>query len=148
MSVSNPKPQQRNIEFPITKPEGGEEIKIFDLTKIFQMSYNFDPLQNLLESLIENQKKLKTEIQEVRSALSLPHPPQKSTTVSPTPKKEQTTPQSISAHKQGVIRPPPIENRLEVSANNDDIINKIVVNKINFYIILFQKLFFFKYRKK
>lgn len=145
MSSIDQNSKQHNVEFPILKSEGGEDIQIYDLNKIFQMTYNFDLLKNLLESLIENQKKLKAEtsnitsqLREVRSTLSLPNVVVPQETAESQPEKKQGgggKPPAITPRKAGVIRPPPIDNRLEISVNNDDVINKIIVSKL--YIIFF-----------
>lgn len=162
--------EEHNIEIPVVTEEGDEGIKLFDLNKIFQLnfSYNFEILKNLIETVINNQKRFQNEMDDKNSRLSELEAQlldykillndkngDKETIQQLTEKKSKINQQSqgknniqipsrasVRLHKGG-IRPPPNDIKLEVSIGNDDVINKIIVSYIKY------KLFFeLIYRKK
>ena len=131
MSTETELPQ--NVQFPMLT--GGEDnIKIYDLNKIFHMSftYNFDLLKNLIESLIENQTQLQNQISQLQSIHNIQ--PQFSSTLSKNAKSEDqkkkssTSPIKLKQHIAGSIRMPPTDIKLEESVNNDELTNKIIVS--------------------
>lgn len=64
--------EERNVAIPEVNEEGIENTKFFDLNKVFEMklSYNFEMLKDLIESLINNQTKFQTELNEKNHKIS------------------------------------------------------------------------------
>lgn len=137
--------EERNVEFQTTNQEGEESIEIFDLNKIFQFSYNFDILKNIMEALMKNQqniqKELKsknTKILELESQLldikllldsenvnkiKVNSDNLKTETFDSNPKLF-----SVAKGNQDILHQPPNDIKLEVSIGNDDNINQIIVS--------------------
>ncbi len=135
---------ERNIEFQTTNQKGEETIEVFDLNKMFQMSfsYNFDILKNLMESIINNQQNIQNDIKEKQTKIleletqlfelkTILESKGKIFQTSDGDKPEfSKNPKLFSVIKgnQDILRPPPNDLKLEVSIGNDDIINQIIVS--------------------
>ena len=144
--------EEYNVELQTSNQEGEEKIELFDLNKIFQFSYNFDILKNIIEALIKNQqsiqKQLKTKHAKILDLeaqfldLKIMFDSCKFKTQEdeikpqPQPKKSQqtlsfdTNPKLFSVIKgnNDILRSPPNDIKLEVSIGHDDIINQIIVS--------------------
>ena len=141
--------EERNIEFQTTNQEGEDNIEIYDLNKIFQFSYNFDILKNIMEALMKNQQNmlkdlksknskildLQTELLDIKLLLDSPNNEKKISAPQIKPVNQQiqkldTNPKLFSVIKgnQDILRPPPNDIKLEVSIGNDDNINAIIVS--------------------
>ena len=139
-----------NIEFPILSTSEQDNIKIYDLNKIFHFSYNFDLLKNLIESLIQNQTELQNEIFQLKNTNAISSSNNIQSQTSPEilqqnisssvndknkniksddqKKSSPLIPTILKPRKAGVVRSPPNDIKLEVDVNNDDVINKIIVS--------------------
>jgi hypothetical protein len=141
--------EERNVEFQTTNQEGEDNIEIYDLNKIFQFSYNFDILKNIMEALIKNQQNmlkdlksknskildLQSQILDIKFLLDSPNNEKETSkpqikSVNQQIQKLDTNPKLFSVIKgnQDILRPPPNDIKLEVSIGNDDNINAIIVS--------------------
>ena len=142
--------EERNVEFQTTNQEGEESIEIYDLNKIFQFSYNFEVLKNIMEALMKNQqnmlKELKSKHAEILDLQSQlldikllldPHNRKEKELsklqVKPTNQQIPTLDTNIKLFSvikgnQDILRSPPNDIKLEVSIGNDDNINAIIVS--------------------
>ena len=141
--------EERNVEFQTTNQEGEDNIEIYDLNKIFQFSYNFDILKNIMEALIKNQQNmlkdlksknskildLQSQILDIKFLLDSPNTEKETSkpqikSVNQQIQKLDTNPKLFSVIKgnQDILRPPPNDIKLEVSIGNDDNINAIIVS--------------------
>ena len=141
--------EERNVEFQTTNQEGEDNIEIYDLNKIFQFSYNFDILKNIMEALMKNQQNmskdlksknskildLQTELLDIKLLLDSPTNEKETSAPQIKPVNQQiqkldTNPKLFSVIKgnQDILRPPPNDIKLEVSIGNDDNINAIIVS--------------------
>ena len=140
---------EHNVEFQTTTQEGEENIEIFDLNKIFQLSftYNFDLLKKIMEALMKNQRSIQNEIKTKNSKildlesqiLDLKILLDSGNIKSITKPQEQTDNQQASSFdsnpklfsvikgNQDILHPPSNDVKLEVSIGYDDIINQIIV---------------------
>lgn len=166
---------ERNVAIPEFNEEGMENTKFFDLNKVFQMklSYNFDILKELIESLISSQNKIQKElnkipdlekklldfkimltntlgdkeaVQKLESEKSKINKQMESSSIeAEKPQQPAKSSQKSSGKvKKGNIHPPSSDVKLEIKIGYDDITNKIIVSKINFYFLFFYEI----YRKK
>lgn len=159
---SSIKKEEHNVEFQTTNEEGEENIEIYDLNKIFQFSYNFEILKNLIEALIKNQQKIQKELKEKHSKildletqlidlkvildsssrgkgsnkLEIKSDNQSVQKIDSNPKLF-----SVIKGNEDILRSPPNDMKLEVSIGNDDNINQIIVS---YYVIFL----YFIFRKK
>ena len=141
--------EERNVEFQTTNQEGEDNIAIYDLNRIFQFSYNFDILKNIMEALIKNQQNmlkdlksknskildLQSQILDIKFLLDSPNNEKETSkpqikSVNQQIQKLDTNPKLFSVIKgnQDILRPPPNDIKLEVSIGNDDNINAIIVS--------------------
>lgn len=141
--------EERNVEFQTTNQEGEDNIEIYDLNKIFQFSYNFDILKNIMETLIKNQQNmlkdlksknskildLQSQLLDIKFLLDSPNNEKETSKPQIKPVNQQiqkldTNPKLFSVIKgnQDILRPPPNNIKLEVSIGNDDNINSIIVS--------------------
>ena len=142
--------EEYNVEFQTTNQEGEDKIEMFDLNKIFQFSYNFDILKNLVEALIKNQQSIQKQLKskqakildleaqflDLKILLDSGNFQTKEKEVKPQSKKSQqtlsfdTNPKLFSVLKgnSDILRSPPNDIKLEVSIGHDDIINQIIVS--------------------
>ena len=143
--------EEYNVEFQTTNQEGEDKIEMFDLNKIFQFSYNFDILKNLVEALIKNQQNIQKQLKskqakildleaqflDLKILLDSGNFQTKEKEVKPQSKKSQqtlssfdTNPKLLSVIKgnNDILRSPPNDIKLEVSIGHDDIINQIIVS--------------------
>lgn len=152
--------EERNVAIAEINEEGIENTKLFDLNKVFEMklSYNFEMLKDLIESLINNQSKFQAELNEKNNKISdlekqlldfqimltgalgdkeslqkLEN--EKSKIKSQLSSTSANKTSASKAQKRG-IRPPPNDVKLETSISNEDVINKIIVSKKKFYIYI------------
>ena len=137
MSVTDTNNEPQNVEFPLTSQGEPEEMKVFDLNKIFQMNltYNFDILKNLITSLIQNQKNFQNQINDLKSVLLSggqisPEALKKIMENKQTDQQKTNIENVNKPHKAGTVRAPRSDVKLEVSIENDDTTNKII-KKIN-----------------
>jgi hypothetical protein len=139
------KENERSIEFQTINQKGEETIQIFDLNKMFQVSfsYNFELLKNIMEAIINNQQNIQNDFKEKQTQiLNLETQLLEIKTIlgakgnlalsSDGDKEVPTNPKLFSVIKgnQDILRPPPNDIKLEVSVGNDDIINQIIVSNI------------------
>lgn len=142
--------EEHNVELQTTTQEGEENIEIFDLNKIFQLSftYNFDLLKKIMEALMKNQQNIQNDIKAKNSKiidlesqiLDLKLLIDSGNIKSITKPQVQTDNQLLSSFdsnpklfsvikgNQDILRPPSNDVKLEVSIGYDDIINKIIVS--------------------
>ena len=140
MSITENNTEPLNIEFPLISQDESEDMKTFDLNKIFQMNvtYNFDILKNLILSLIQNQKQFQNQLNNLKTVLLSenngqisPELLKKIIETKPTEQQKNNTEQNLIRQKKtGLIRAPRNDIKLETSIENDDTINKII-KKIN-----------------
>ena len=127
--------------------ELGENKEIFDLNKIFHidLSYNFDLLKNLLSTIIKNEKlkdqkitDLENQILDLRIAQNEDANKNKDKRksrksilppIQETEKKLDLNTDNLSLQ----LKPPKNEPILEISEENDPVVNKIIVSKIKIY---------------
>ena len=141
--------EMHNVELQTTTQEGEENIEIFDLNKIFQLSftYNFDLLKKIMEALIKNQQNIQNDIKSKNSRildlesqiLDLKLMIESGNIKNIIKPQTQTDNQQVSSYdsnpklfsvikgNKDVLHPPSNDVKLEVSVGNDDIINKIIV---------------------
>ena len=143
--------EEYNVEFQTTNQEGEEKIEMFDLNKIFQFSYSFDILKNLIEALMKNQQNIQKQLKskqakildleaqflDLKILLDSGNLKTQEKEVKPQSKKFNqqtltfdTNPKLFSVIKgnHDILRSPPNDIKLEVSIGHDDIINQIIVS--------------------
>ena len=142
--------EEHNVELQTTTQEGEENIEIFDLNKIFQLSftYNFDLLKKIMEALMKNQQTIQNDIKAKNSKiidlesqiLDLKLLIDSGNIKSKIKPQAQTDNQLVSSFdsnpklfsvikgNQDVLHSPSNDVKLEVSIGYDDIINKIIVS--------------------
>ena len=142
-NASNDNDSNYNIEI---GDKGSDNKQIFDLNEIFHidLSYNFDLLKNLLSTIIKNQKlkdekitELENQILDLRIAFN------ENQNKKPEKKKERKSikteekiivPENVKVEDSSYqIKPPKRAPKLEISDDNQPIINKIIVS---IYIII------------
>ncbi len=126
--------------------ELGDNNQIFDLNKIFHidLSYNFDLLKNLLSTIIKNQKlkdqkiiELENQILDLKIAFNedanknKEKRKSKKSILLPIQETENKLDLMNTDNLSGQLKPPRKEPVLEISEENDPVVNKIIVSIIN-----------------
>ena len=134
--------EDKNDNFNI---ELGENKQIFDLNQIFHidLSYNFDLLKNLLSTIIKNQKlkdqkivELENQILDLKIAFNddtnKNKEKRKSRKSILLPIQETVTELNLKDidNISGQLKPPRKDPVLEISEENDPVVNKIIVSII------------------
>ena len=131
MSITENNTEPLNIEFPLISQDESEDMKTFDLNKIFQMNvtYNFDILKNLILSLIQNQKQFQNQLNNLKTVLLSenngqisPELLKKIIETKPTEQQKNNTDQNLIRQKKtGLIRAPRNDIKLETSILKRDV---------------------------
>ena len=140
IEIENKNPDEFNVEI---NDRNSQQKTIIDLNKIFNLSYNFDLLKNLLFSSINNQKAKDDKIADLENQLLDFKITFNEAVGNPeiAKKLREAKPKISSLLLQGkefpdtsclhnLIRAPPNDIVLETSPNNDPLINKIIVSNI------------------
>ena len=129
--------------------ELGDNKQIFDLNQIFHidLSYNFDLLKNLLSTIIKNQKikdqkiaELENQILDLKIAFNEDANKNKEKRKSRKsillPIQETETKLDLNTDNWSVqLKPPRNDPVLEISEENDPVVNNIIVSIINIILI-------------
>ena len=129
--------------------ELGDNKQTFDLNKIFHidLSYNFDLLKNLLSTIIKNQKikdqkiaELENQILDLKIAFNEDANKNKEKRKSRKsillPIQETETKLDLNTDNLSVqLKPPRNDPVLEISEENDPVVNNIIVSIINIILI-------------
>ena len=129
--------------------ELGDNKQIFDLNQIFHidLSYNFDLLKNLLSTIIKNQKikdqkiaELENQILDLKIAFNEDANKNKEKRKSRKsillPIQETETKLDLNTDNLSVqLKPPRNDPVLEISEENDPVVNNIIVSIINIILI-------------